>query len=327
MNRRLFAGALAWAAAALAAVQPAAAQASAYPSHPIKIVVPYPAGASPDVVARVLADKLQHSLGQPVIVENKPGASGMIGGEAVARSPADGHTLFMSVTGVMAMNPHIYRIAKYDPLKDFRGVSLVLDVPFVLTATTTKPYTASLAAMLDAARQAPGSLKYASAGAGSHSHVATEWLSNLAGIRMTHVPYAGAQMTTDLLSGLVDVYLDPILTADPLVKTGKVRALGVTSEKRSPLMPDVPALTEVFPGFVSYAFQGIFAPAATPDAIVQRLSSEITKVIRMPDVQARIAGWGYLTIGGSGADLDQRLRRDHELYGRIIRDNGIRVNP
>ncbi|MFT4196107.1 Bug family tripartite tricarboxylate transporter substrate binding protein [Ottowia sp.] len=325
MNRRLFAGLLAL-APALSTTLPAVAQAPAYPSRPVKIVVPYPAGASPDVVARVLADKLQHSLGQPVIVENKPGASGMIAGEFVARSPADGYTLLISVTGVMAMNPHLYPNAKYDPIKDFRGVSLVLDLPFVLTGSPVKPYTTSLQAFIDAARKEPGKLSYASAGAGSHSHVATEWFSSLAGIRMEHVPYNSAQMTADMVSGLIDVYMDPILTAEPLVKGGKVRALAVTGEKRSPLMPDVPAINEVFPGFVTYAFQGIFAPAATPDAVVQRLSTELTRIIKTPEVQARITGWGYLPIGGSGADLDQRLRRDHELYGRIIREKGIKVN-
>lgn len=296
-----------------------------YPTRPVKLVVPYAAGTSPDVVARLVADKLQPLLGQPVVIDNRVGAAGMIGAEAVAHSTADGYTLLLAVTNVMAMNPHVYSSLKYNALKDFRGVSLLLDVPFVLTAAADKPYTGSFRDLLAEALRRPGAIDYASVGVGSHAHVVTEWLSTKAGVRMNHVPYA-SNPATDLMAGRVDIFLDPILTAAPLVKANKVRALAVSSAKRSPLLPDVPTIGEVVPGIETYSFQGIFAPAGTPDAVVERLSGAMSKVLRLPEVQTRISEWGYLLIGGSGAELDRRVRADSALYGDVIRAVGIHAN-
>lgn len=303
----------------------ASAQGAAnYPNKPIRIVVPYAAGISPDVVARILADKLTQSWGQPVIIDNKPGASGIIGAEAAAKSPADGYTLLMSVTAIMSMNPHIYSKLSYNPLKDFKPVSHILNVPFVVVAAPNAPF-ANIADLIKAAKKEPGKIDFATLGAGSHSHVAMEWLMNQTGAKLTHVPYKSSP-ATDLMGGLVSVYFDPIVTAIPLVTTGKVKALAVSTLKRSPALPNVPAISETIPGFDTYAFQGIYVPAGTPDAIVNKLNAELMKIVRMPDVQKKLTDFGYLPVGSTVGEFDRLVQEDHARYGKVIRDNGIRLD-
>lgn len=316
-----------WIAAAslLAGAATSAAQTpQGYPNRPIRIVVPYAAGISPDVVARILADKLSQSLGQPVLIDNRPGASGMIGAEAAARSPADGHTLLMSVTAIMAMNPHIYKKMNYDPLKDFKPVTHVLNVPFVLVAAPGKPFS-SVAELLAAARKEPGVINYASLGAGSHSHVAMEWLMAQTGVRLHHVPYRSTP-ASDIISGAVSVYFDPVVTAMPLIAGQKVKALGISTLKRSAVLPDVPAISETVPGFDTYAFQGIYVPAGTPDSIVERLNSELVKIIRSPEVSRKLAEFGYIPVGSSIEAFQRLTVEEHARYGKLIRDNGIRLD-
>lgn len=301
-----------------------AQEAADYPAKPVRLIVPYAAGISPDVVARLLADKLSQAWGRPVLVDNRPGASGIIGAEAAAKSPGDGYTLLMSVTAIMSMNPHLYAKLSYNPLTDFKPVTHVLNVPFVVTGAPSKPYP-SMAELLDAARRQPGQIDYASLGAGSHSHVAMEWVLNLAGARMTHVPYKSSP-TTDLIGGQVSAYFDPIVTAIPLVRERKVRGLAVTSLQRSPALPEVPALSETLPGFESYAYQGIFVPASTPDAIVNKLNEALVRVIRLPDVQKKLRDFGYTPVGSSVAEFARLVRDDHAQYGRVIRENHIRLD-
>jgi len=301
-----------------------AQEAASYPSKPIRIIVPFAAGISPDVVARILADKLSQSWHQPVLVDNRPGASGIIGAEAAAKSPGDGYTLLMSVTAIMSMNPHLYPKLNYEPERDFKPVTHVLNVPFVVIGTPAGP-NGSMAQLLETARKQPGKIDYASLGAGSHSHVAMEWLLNLAGAKMNHVPYK-ASPTSDIIGGLVSVYLDPIVTAMPLVKADRVKGLAITSLKRSPVLPGVPAISETIPGFESYAYQGIFVPAATPDAIVTKLNKELVRIIRMPDVQKKLQDFGYTPIGSSVAEFEELVRKDYAQYGKVIRENNIRLD-
>ena len=297
---------------------------SPYPSKPIRLIVPFAAGISPDVVARILADKLSQSMGQPVVVDNRPGASGIIGAEMAAKSPADGYTLLMSVTAIMSMNPHLYSKLSYDPLKDFKPVSHILNVPFVLIAAPKKPFS-NTNELVNTAKKAPDSIEYASLGAGSHSHVAMAWLMNQTGAKLTHVPYKGTP-ATDIMSGLVSVYFDPIVTALPLVTTNKVKALGISTLKRSPALPQVPAISESVPGFDTYAYQGIFAPAGTPDAIVEKLNAELVKAVQLPDVQKKLTDFGYVTVGSSIVDFKKLVKEDYASYGEVIKRNGIRLD-
>ena len=309
---------------ALFSVAAFAQGAANYPNKPIRIIVPYAAGISPDVVARILADKLTQSWGQSVIIDNKPGASGIIGAEAAAKSPADGYTLLMSVTAIMSMNPHIYSKLSYDPLKDFKPVSHILNVPFVVVAAPSTPF-ANMADLIKEAKKEPGKIDFATLGAGSHSHVAMEWIMNQTGAKLTHVPYKSSP-ATDLMGGLVSVYFDPIVTAIPLVTTGKLKALAVSTLKRSPALPNVPAISETIPGFDTYAFQGIYAPTGTPDAIVNKLSAELMKIVRMPDVWKKLTDFGYLPVGSTVGEFEGLVKEDYARYGKVIRDNGIKLD-
>ena len=318
--RKLLGLALAGTMSLAIAQQPA----GSYPSKPIRIIVPFAAGISPDVVARILADKLGQSLGQPVVVDNRPGASGIIGAEMAAKSPPDGYTLLMSVTAIMSMNPHLYSRLSYDPIKDFKPVSHILNVPFVLIAAPQKPFS-TMGELVQASKKAPDTIEFATLGAGSHSHVAMAWLMNQTGAKLTHVPYKGTP-ATDLMSGLVSVYFDPIVTAIPLITTNKVKALGISTLKRSPALPQVPAISETVPGFDTYAYQGIFAPAGTPDAIVEKLNAELVRIVHMPDVQKKLSDFGYVTVGSSIADFRRLVKDDYQAYGEVIKRNGIRLD-
>lgn len=308
----------------LAVAQAGAQSAGAYPSKPIRIIVPFAAGISPDVVARILGDKLSQAWGQPVIIDNKPGASGMIGAEAAAKSPADGYTLLMSVTAIMSMNPHIYPKMSYDPLKDFKPVSHILNVPFVVIAAPGNPVS-NMSELIATAKKTPGAIDYASLGAGSHSHVAVEWLMNQTGIKLNHVPYKGSP-SADVMSGVVSLYFDPIVTAIPLVTSQKVKALGVSTLHRSPALPSVPAISETVPGFDTYAFQGIYVPAGTPDAIVNKLNAELVKIVKSPDVQKKLTDFGYVPVGSSVEEFKRLSEEDFARYGKVIRANGIRLD-
>ncbi len=319
-SRRLLLLACASALAPSMARQPA----GGYPSKPVRIIVPFAAGISPDVVARILADKLSQSLGQPVLVDNRPGASGIIGAEMAAKSPPDGYTLLMSVTAIMSMNPHLYPRLAYDPLQDFKPITHILNVPFVLIAAPQRPFS-TLGELVQESRKAPDTIEFATLGAGSHSHVAMAWLMNQTGAKLTHVPYKSSPVT-DLMGGRVSVYFDPIVTALPLIRMDKVKALGISTLKRSPALPQVPAISESVPGFDTYAYQGIFAPAGTPDAIIDKLNAELVKIVQMPEVHKKLVEFGYVTAGSSVADFRKLVRNDYQAYGEVIRRNGIRLD-
>ncbi len=295
-----------------------------YPDRPLRIVVPFPAGVSPDVVARILGDKLSQAWGQPVVIDNRPGASGAIGAEVVAKSQGDGYTLLMAANAIMSMNPHIYPKLSYDPLKDFKPVTHILNVPFVLTAAGNTPFD-NLRELVDEARKNPGKINYATLGAGSYSHVAMEWLMNRTQTKMHHVPYKGSPLN-DMMGGSVALYLDPLVTAQPLVSARKVKALGVTSASRSPVMPDVPTFSELgYPGIEAHAFQGIYVPVGTPDQIVSKLNEELTRIIRLPDVQKKLLESGYIPVASTPAELAKLTRDDHAFWGKLIRQNNIRL--
>jgi tripartite-type tricarboxylate transporter receptor subunit TctC len=298
--------------------------AAAYPSKPIRFIVPFPAGISPDVVARQLAEKLSVSMGQPVIVENRPGAAGMIGAESVAKSAGDGYTVFMSVLSIMAFNPHVYPKVNYDPLKDFVPVTEVAVIPHMLVATNEFP-AKTLQELLAHARSNPGRVDFASPGVGSAPHIMMEMLGSLSRTQMNHVPFKSSGLM-EVIGGQVNISFEAITTAMPQIKAGKVRALAVTETRRVAQLPDVPSIAEVLPGYAIDSWQGIFVPAKTPKDIVARLNSEFIKAIRSPDVQKKFDELGFRTVANSPEEFSAVMARDYETWGQAVRKLNIKAN-
>jgi tripartite-type tricarboxylate transporter receptor subunit TctC len=293
------------------------------------MIVPYAAGISPDIVARLIGDKLGQALGQPVVIDNRPGAGGMIGAEAAAAMPSDGYNLFFTVKGPMAIAPHIYPNAKYNPLKDFKAVSQILIVPHILTATPNAPYN-TMKEMVEYAKRNPGKIDYASAGVGSQPHIALEAWATRLGISFNHIPYK-TNPGPDVMSGVVGMYLEASTTAIPSIKAGKIKALGISGAERIASLPDVPTMTEFSPtldvnGVIGNSWHGVFAPANTSDDIVNRLNTEIIKIVKMPDIQERLRGLGLTPTGTSANVLSTGMASDFQYWGQLIRDLKIKVD-
>ena len=317
----------AFAALALAVAHaslPAFAQGGKWPDRPIKLVVPFAAGVSPDVVSRIIAEPLGRALGQPIVIDNRAGAAGIIGAEVAARSPGDGYTLFMTVNSIMGINPAVYAKLPYDPLKDFVPVTLVARVPYVLITGNNQP-DKSLKDLLARARARPGAVEYGSMGVGSGPHLVMEMMNNMAGVRMVHIPYKGSPLQ-DVMAGQVPLVFDPATTAIPLVKSGKLRALAITSSTRSPAIPDVPTVAELLPGYEGDGWQGFYMPAGTPREIVQRMNTEIAKILKQPDVQHKLAELGVQPVGNSIDEFDRISRNELDKWGKLARANNIRVD-
>jgi tripartite-type tricarboxylate transporter receptor subunit TctC len=314
--------------AAALALPGAWAQTAGYPNRPIKMIVPFAAGISPDVVARLIGDKLTQAMGQPVIIDNRPGAGGMIGAEAAAASPADGYNLFFSVKAVMAIAPHVYPNAKYNPLRDFKSVSQILIVPHILTAAPNTPYN-TMKEMVDYAKRNPGKIDFASLGVGSQPHVALEaWAARL-GIKLNHIPYK-TNPSPDVMSGVVSLSVEASTTAIPLIKAGKVKALATSGVDRIASLPDLPTMSEFNAsldpnGVIGNSWHGVFAPAGTPDDIVARLNTEIVKIVKMPDVQARLRSLGLTPTGTSAAALASAMTSDYAYWGQLVRELDVKV--
>ena len=328
MKRRQLITAAALSAAAFTATN-TWAQSGPYPNRPIKMIVPYAAGVSPDIVARLIGEKLSQALGQPIIVDNRPGAGGMIGAEIAATMPADGYNLFFTVKGPMAIAPHIYPNAKYNPLKDFKAVSQILIVPHILTATPNAPYN-TMKELVEYAKRNPGKIDYASAGVGSQPHIALEAWATRLGISLNHIPYKTVP-GPDVMSGVVSMYLEASTTAIPSIKAGKIKALGISGAERIASLPDVPTMTEFSPtldvnGVIGNSWHGVFAPANTPDDIVNRLNTEIIKIVKMPDIQERLRGLGLTPTGTSANVLSTGMASDYQYWGQLIRDLKIKVD-
>jgi tripartite-type tricarboxylate transporter receptor subunit TctC len=304
------------------------AQSAGYPNKPIKIIVPYAAGISPDVVARVIADKLSQALGQPVIIDNRAGAGGMIGAEAAVATPADGYNLFFTVKAVMAIAPHLYLSAKYKPLTDFKSISQILIVPHILTATPNAPYN-TMAEMVEYAKRNPGKIDYASLGVGSQPHVALEAWARRLGIQLTHVPYK-SNPAPDVMSGVVSLSLEASTTAIPSIQANRVKALAISGAERIPSLPNVPTMTEFNPsldpnGVIGNSWHGLFTPAGTPDDIVNRLNVELVKIVKTDDVQTRLRTLGLTPTGTAPAVLAAGMASDYAYWGKLINELGIKV--
>lgn len=280
-----------------------------------------------DVMARTLAEELRRSLGQPFVIENRAGAGGNIGAEYVAGQRPDGHTLMITSIG-MATNAHLYARLAYDPLKDFAPVTLLAVVPNVLVVNTANAQLASVEKLVAAARAEPGRLTYASAGNGTSIHLAGASFARLAGIDMVHVPYRGSSpAVTDLLGGQVDMMFDSITSARPHVESGKLRALGLTTSRRSTALPEVPTLSESgVPGYEVSPWFAIFVPAGTPAAVIDQIHRAIGEAMVRPAVRERFSAIGAEPIVSSPAELAAHLARESERWGTVIREAGIKLD-
>ncbi len=320
MNRRLF---LASAASLLAST---AAGASGFPAgRPLKLVVPFPAGGSTDVIARIAAEGLGGRLGVPVVIENKPGAGGTIGASQVAKATPDGHELLVASVSI-STNHHIFKSLPFDPLKDLAPVSLIATVPNVLLVGPHMTMR-STADLIAAAKAAPGKITYGSAGIGTSAHLAAELFCQMTGVTMTHVPYRGTgPALNDLIGGRLDVMFDILTAVVQQVKAGTVRALAVTTPGRNPLLPELPPVAETLPGFEVTTWNGVFAPAATPAAVIDSLSAAIVQVMRQDGVRTRLAELSVEALGSSPTELAAWLTAESDKWGRLVRSANIRSN-
>lgn len=302
------------------------AAAQIYPSKPIRWIIPFPPGGAMDVMARALAPKMAESMGQPVITENRPGAGGIVGSEVVAKSPPDGHTLMIVSIG-QAVNSSLYPKLPFDPVKDFEPVTLVAIVPNVLVVHPSIKAD-SVAELVALAKAQPAKLNYASAGNGTSIHLAGELFASMAGVDITHVPYKGSgPAVTDLLGGQVNLMFDSITSANPHIQAGKLRALGVTSSRRSQALPNVPTIAEAgINGYDVSPWFAVFVSARTSKAVIERLQVEITKALKLPDIQERFASIGAEPMGSTPDQLAAHLKRETDRWSAIIRERNIKAD-
>jgi tripartite-type tricarboxylate transporter receptor subunit TctC len=294
--------------------------AAAYPDHPIRLIVPFTPGGGNDTVARLVSHGLAAELGQPMVVDNRAGAGGIVGAEAAARAPADGYTLFLGGVGSHAINPNLHEHLPYDPITDFAPISLIASAPLILVVHPSVP-AHSVQELVALARAQPGRLNYASNGNGSSSHLAAVMFASLAGVDMVHVPYKGlGPALTDLLSGQVQLMFSSVVAIVPHVKAGKLRALAVSSTERLSLLPDLPTVAEAgVPGYQASSWYGILAPAGTPAEIVRRLNAALVKVIAQPDVRAALAKEGADPVGNSPEAFGAFIQAEKQRLGNLIR--------
>jgi tripartite-type tricarboxylate transporter receptor subunit TctC len=302
------------------------AAAADYPNKPIRFVVPFPPGGSADILARTVGDKLATALRQPVVVENKPGAGGIVGAEAVAKSAPDGYTLLFANTNI-AINPSLYRSLPYDAEKAFLPVVQLVSVPNLLLVAEDVPVN-SVADLIALAKAKPGTLNYASAGNGTFPHLAIELFKLQAGVFLMHVPYKGAAPALNaLLAKEVQVLSNDLLNALPLVKAGKIKALAITGNVRSATIPEIPTMAEA--GLKNYAavgWQGVMVPAGTPAAIVARLNSEINKALKDVGLRDRLSAQGLEVVGGTAQQFAEFVRRDTERWRSAVEASGAKID-
>ena len=297
----------------------------AYPSKPIRFIVPFPPGGGTDIVSRLVTNKLAETLGWRFVMDNRSGAGGSVGMEVAANSAPDGYTLVMGQTSNLAVNPSLYSKLPYQPLRDFAPVSLVSMIPITVMIAAKAPYK-SLADLIGAAKAKPGQVTFASTGNGTIGHLTGELLQRAAGVKLIHVPYKGAsQAVPDLLGGRIDFFLASLESAIPHVKAGTIRALAVTSSQRAPVLSDVPTIAESgYKGFDANTWTGVLVAARTPQPIIARLNAEITRVLELPDMRARLATGGAPVQTGPKA-FAALLKADTEKWARIVKEAGVKV--
>ncbi|MCM3608179.1 tripartite tricarboxylate transporter substrate binding protein [Cupriavidus pauculus] len=314
-----------WLCWSLLAVAPAAG-AQDWPTRPIRMVVPYPPGGPTDIVARVVGQKLSERLGQTVVVDNRPGAGGNIGADAVAKAAPDGYTMLVATTA-HAINMTLFSKPGYNTRTDFAPVSMLTSGPLVLVTAPSTP-AASVAELIAMARANPGKVTFASSGNGQSTHLAAELFDSMAGVRMTHVPYKGsAPALTDVMAGQATVMFDTMLSAMPFVRDGKLRALAITGATRSPAAPDVPTMAQAgLPGYEATAWNALLVPAGTPAAVQSRLSEALKAVLNQDDVRARFASQGFAATWTSPADTGQFIAREIDKWGKVVKASGATID-
>ena len=316
-----------FALAALALAMPAPAADDDYPARTVKIVVPFAPGGSTDVVARILADKLGAEFKQTFIVDNRAGASGNIGADAVAKAPADGYTLLMGTTGVLAINGHLFKNLAFDPDRDFVPVSYTSLITNVLVVNPEVP-ARTVAELVRLAKARPGALTFASSGSGSSTHLSGELFKALAGVDILHVPYRGSsQALIDVIGGQVTMLFDNAPSSLPFIEQGKLRAVAVTSRKRLANLPDIPTIEEAgVAGYESLSWSGIVAPAGTPRAVITKLNAAIERILAADDVRKKLAALGVEPVGGSPETFAAHIRAESDKWGKLVKTAGITVN-
>ncbi|MBT9475249.1 tripartite tricarboxylate transporter substrate binding protein [Polaromonas sp.] len=301
----------------------ASAQAD-WPTKPIKIVVGFAAGTPPDIFARMYGDYASKKMGVPILIDNKPGAAGNLSSDFVAKSPADGYTFLYNLSTAFTINPFIYTKLPFDPQKDLVPVATTMRQGLVLITNPKFPAN-TIKELVASAKAKPGSISHASYGAGSPSHLIVEWMKDEAKIDMLHVPYR-ASPVSDLLGGQVDTLMEPIATAYPLISGGRAKALAYSGSARHPSLPDVPTLSEVVPGLSVMSWHGIWAPAATPANVLTRFNAVMVEASKDADMQKRIKDLNVEPMGSSRAEMDGLVRRDAEIFSKIIKAKNIRVD-
>jgi len=314
------------AAAVLALALPAVALAQAWPARPVKMIVPFPAGGTTDVVARLLGQKLSDAWGQPVVIENRLGAGGNIGAEAAAKSAPDGYTLFMTSGSIVTANPHMYKNLPFDPAKDLVAITNVASGPQVIVVGPSAPFK-DLKEFVAYAKANPKKINMGSAGIGTQTHLAGENFAHSAGIDITHVPYKGESLAlTDLMGGQIQMVTPNLGAAIALIKDGKLRALAVTSKERIAQLPDVPAVSETLAGFENAGWFGLMVPAGTPRDVIDRVQKDTAKIVLSEEFKANLFKQGMVPVGNAPAEFAAAIREESGRWARVIRDRGLAQN-
>ena len=304
----------------------AAAMAQGYPNKPVRWVVPFPPGGSADIMGRMIGQDLAKTLGQQVVIENRAGASAIVGSEYVAKSPADGYTLLQANVSQMTIHPSLYPKLPYDPLKDFAPVTVLGVVTSVVVTTPALPVK-SIQDLVALARKRPGLLNFTSSGAGASTHLTGELLKQRAGIAMTHISYKGSgPALTDVMAGFVEVMFENLPSALPFINAGKLQVLAVTGKDRSPVLKTVPTLAESgFPGFDMVSWQALVAPANTPKPVIDKLNAEVVRVLRTPEMKEKMIGLGTEVVANTPEQFAQYLREEMAKWSKIVKDAGIKL--
>jgi tripartite-type tricarboxylate transporter receptor subunit TctC len=306
------------------ALAPVLAQAQTFPDKPIHIIVPLPPGGSNDVLARIVGQKMSETFGQPVIVENKPGAAGNIATDYIAKSAPDGYTIAIAPNQTVAVNPVLYPKLPFDATRDLTGVTMMGRVPLVLVVSPQVKAN-SVADVIAMAKASPDTLTFATAGSGSPQHMSAEIFKSMTGVRMTQVPYRGSvPALVDVLAGTVVMMFCPINSALPFIRNGKLRALGITGEKRLPLLPDVPTIAETLPGYESDIWIGMIAPAKTPAPVIAKLNAELRRALALPDVKDKLAEQGIFTETSTPEAFTKQMADDQKRWAEVIKNANIK---
>ena len=301
------------------------ALAQGYPSHPIKMLVPWPPGQATDVAARMVSEKLSSVLGQPLVVDNRPGAGGVVGCEVAAKSPADGYTLVAGSSGPISISPNVQKVA-YNPLRDFTGISLIAVNPFVLVVNPSIPAN-NVKELIALLKANPGKYSFASSGSGATSHLMSVLFNSMAGVNAVHVPYKGSsQSVTDVVNGQIAYTIETVPAVAGLAKAGKLRMLAVTSSKRAQALPDVPTIGDSLPGYEMFGWIGFMATAGTPKNVIEKLSGETRKIMQDPELKQRFFNAGLEPAGSTPAEFAEFMKKQNDRYASVVKQAGVKAD-